>query len=46
MDQRTLEPPEYYRTYGDYFVKWIQAFEKEGIKIHAVTPAERTAEPR
>lgn len=30
--------PEYYRTYGDYFVKWIQAFEKEGIKIHAVTP--------
>lgn len=30
--------PEYYRTYGEYFVKWIQAFEKEGIKIHAVTP--------
>ncbi|WP_308760854.1 glycoside hydrolase family 30 beta sandwich domain-containing protein [uncultured Bacteroides sp.] len=30
--------PGYYRTYGDYFVKWIQAFEKEGIKIHAVTP--------
>ena len=37
MDQRTLNS-EYYRTYGDYFVKWIQAFEKEGIKIHAVTP--------
>ena len=30
--------PEYYRTSGDYFVKWIQAFEQEGIKIHAVTP--------
>ena len=37
--------PEYYRTYGDYFVKWIQAFEKEGIKIHAVTPQNEPLSP-
>lgn len=30
--------PEYYSDYSMYFVKWIQAFEKEGIKIYAVTP--------
>lgn len=29
--------PDYYQDYATYFVKWIQAFEKEGIKIHAVT---------
>lgn len=29
--------PEY-SDYSMYFVKWIQAFEKEGIKIYAVTP--------
>lgn len=30
--------PDYYRDYATYFVKWIQAFEKEGIKIYSVTP--------
>jgi len=29
--------PEYYAAYADYFVKFIQAYEKEGIPIHAVT---------
>ncbi len=28
---------EYYATYADYFVKFIQAYAAEGIKIHAVT---------
>ena len=30
--------PEYYQDYATYFVKWIQAFEKEGINIYGVTP--------
>ena len=30
--------PEYYQDYATYFVKWVQAFEKEGIKIYALTP--------
>lgn len=30
--------PEYYDDYAEYFVKWIQAFESNGIKIHAITP--------
>jgi glucosylceramidase len=30
--------PAYYSDYGTYFVKWIQAFEKEGIPIYAITP--------
>jgi glucosylceramidase len=30
--------PKYYQDYATYFVKWITAFEKEGIKIHAITP--------
>lgn len=30
--------PKYYATYGQYFVKWIQAMEKAGIKIYSVTP--------
>lgn len=29
---------ECYDDYGTYFVKWIQAFEKEGIDIYGVTP--------
>ncbi len=29
--------PAYYSDYGTYFVKWIQAFEKEGIDIYSVT---------
>lgn len=30
--------PAYYADYADYFVKWIQAFEAQGIKIYSVTP--------
>ncbi len=30
--------PKYYQDYAEYFVKWIKAFEKEGIKIYSVTP--------
>src|SRR5574344_2787356 len=29
---------DYYQDYATYFVKWIQAMNKEGIKIYAVTP--------
>jgi len=30
--------PKYYSDYATYFVKWINAFEKEGIPITAITP--------
>lgn len=30
--------PYYYQDYATYFVKWIQAFNKEGIQIYSVTP--------
>jgi len=30
--------PDCYVDYATYFVKWVQAFEVEGICIHAVTP--------
>jgi glucosylceramidase len=30
--------PAYYADYAAYFVKWIQAFEQQGIKIYSVTP--------
>lgn len=30
--------PDYYSDYATYFVKWIQAFEQQGIKIYSVTP--------
>lgn len=30
--------PDYYQDYATYFVKWIQAFKKEGINIYAMTP--------
>ena len=30
--------PAYYQDYAEYFVKWIQAFKKEGIDIYAMTP--------
>lgn len=29
--------PEYYETYARYFVKFIQAYAREGIPVHAVT---------
>lgn len=30
--------PKYYADYGEYFVKWIKAFQDNGIKIYSVTP--------
>jgi glucosylceramidase len=30
--------PAYYQDYGEYFVKWIQAFAEHGITIYSVTP--------
>ncbi len=30
--------PDYYNDYATYFVKWIKAFEAEGIQITSVTP--------
>lgn len=30
--------PRYYRDYALYFVKWIQAFQSEGIPIYSITP--------
>lgn len=30
--------PAFYQDYATYFVKWIQAFEKEGIDIYGMTP--------
>lgn len=30
--------PDYYQDYATYFVKWVQAFEQQGIPIYAVTP--------
>jgi glucosylceramidase len=30
--------PDYYQEYASYFVKWIQAFAREGITIDAITP--------
>ena len=30
--------PEAYPAYGEYFVKYVQAFKERGITIHAVTP--------
>ncbi|MEG0949089.1 MAG: glycoside hydrolase family 30 beta sandwich domain-containing protein [Bacteroidales bacterium] len=30
--------PDYYQDYATYFVKWVQAFEAQGLPIYAVTP--------
>ncbi|ULQ56021.1 glucosylceramidase [Flavihumibacter rivuli] len=30
--------PQYYGTYANYFVKYIQAMKAQGITIHAITP--------
>lgn len=30
--------PNYYQDYATYFVKWIQAFNNEGINIYSITP--------
>ena len=37
--------PEFYRTYADYFVKYIQDMKKEGITIDAVTPQNEPLHP-
>lgn len=30
--------PDYYKDYATYFVKWIQAYRDNGIKIYSITP--------
>lgn len=30
--------PDYYQDYATYFVKWVQAFNREGIQIYSITP--------
>lgn len=30
--------PQYYQAYAQYFVKFIQAYQREGIPIYAITP--------
>ena len=37
--------PAYYADYATYFVKWIQAFQAEGIQIEAVTPQNEPLNP-
>jgi glucosylceramidase len=37
--------PEYYGTYANYFVKYIQQMAAEGITIHAVTPQNEPEHP-
>lgn len=37
--------PEFYRTYADYFLKYIQGMKKEGITIDAVTPQNEPLHP-
>ena len=37
--------PAYYQVYANYFVKYIQAMQAEGIPIHAVTPQNEPLHP-
>lgn len=37
--------PEYYRVYANYFVKYIQGMQKEGIIIDAITPQNEPLHP-
>ncbi|MCX8532641.1 glycoside hydrolase family 30 protein [Chryseobacterium luquanense] len=37
--------PEFYDTYANYFVKYIQGMQKEGIRIDAVTPQNEPLHP-
>ena len=37
--------PTYYRTYAEYFVRFIQAFKDEGISIYSVTPQNEPLNP-
>ena len=29
--------PKYYQDYAEYFVRWVKAFQEQGVNIHAVT---------
>ncbi len=35
---RFIMEPEYLKTYADYFVKYVQAYQNEGINIYAIHP--------
>ena len=37
--------PAYYQAYANYFVKYIQAMQAEGITIHAITPQNEPLNP-
>ncbi|MCC8188724.1 MAG: glucosylceramidase [Bacteroides sp.] len=37
--------PAYYDDYATYFVKWIQAFQNEGISIYSITPQNEPLNP-
>lgn len=37
--------PQYYSVYADYFVKYVQGMQAEGITIHAVTPQNEPLNP-
>jgi len=37
--------PQYYNVYAQYFVKFIQAMQAEGITIHAITPQNEPLHP-
>lgn len=37
--------PDLYDTYAEYFVKFIEAFEQEGIRIYAVSPQNEPLNP-
>lgn len=38
--------PEYYKTYADYFVKYVQGMQAEGIRIDAVTVQNEPLNPK
>ncbi|HEV7333760.1 MAG TPA: glycoside hydrolase family 30 beta sandwich domain-containing protein [Flavisolibacter sp.] len=37
--------PQYYPVYADYFVKYIQAMQAEGITVHTITPQNEPLHP-
>ncbi|MEG0645777.1 MAG: glycoside hydrolase family 30 beta sandwich domain-containing protein [Bacteroides sp.] len=37
--------PAFYQDYATYFVKWIQAFQAQGIRIEAITPQNEPLNP-
>lgn len=38
--------PKYYQDYAQYFVKWIQALQREKIDIYGITPQNEPLNPR